>query len=315
MVRVLFILFLITSSLALLAQSSEGKTTKEDYILLYKEIAITEMNLYHIPASITLSQGILESASGNSTLARKANNHFGIKCHKGWTGPTFHMDDDAENECFRKYNDPFESFKDHSIFLSTRDRYAFLFELDITDYKGWAKGLKKAGYATNPKYPELLIKIIEDYELHKYDKLYNKPVLASNKNEFSNTRSNKSKDDFKAIAIGAANREIYENNGVKFIYAKKGDTFWTIAQDLNIYTWQIYRYNDLKKNQQIEEGQKLYLERKKNKGPVSYHTVSAGESLYDISQKYGVKLSKICKYNSLRKDANLFPAQRIKLTK
>lgn len=315
MVRILFILFLIISSLALVAQSSTGKFTKEDYILHYKDVAITEMNLYHIPASITLSQGILESASGNSNLARKANNHFGIKCHKGWTGPTFHMDDDAENECFRKYNDPYESFKDHSIFLSTRDRYAFLFELKITDYKGWANGLKKAGYATNPKYPELLIKIIEDYELYKYDKLYNKPVLASNKNEFSNQKGNKNGDDFKAIAIGAANREIFENNGVKFIYAKSGDTFWSIAQDLNIYTWQVYRYNDLKKNQQIREGQKLYLERKKNKGPVSYHTASAGESLHDISQQYGVKLNKICKYNSLRKDANLFPAQRIKLTK
>ncbi|MEZ5082792.1 MAG: LysM peptidoglycan-binding domain-containing protein [Bacteroidales bacterium] len=178
------------------------------------------------------------------------------------------------------------------------------------------KRIKKAGYATNPKYPQLLIKIIEDYELHKYDKLYNKPMLASNENisSFKSKKTN-SKDDFNPILIGAANREIFETNGVKFIYAKNGDTFWGIARDFNIYTWQVFRYNDLKKKHQITEGQKLYLERKKNNASTDYHTVNAGESLYDISQKYGVKLNKICKYNTLKKDANLFPGQRIKLAK
>ncbi|MEZ5082793.1 MAG: glucosaminidase domain-containing protein [Bacteroidales bacterium] len=141
MVRVSFILFafILVPASVVLSQNVQ----KEDYILLYKDIAVKEMNQYHIPASITLAQGILESASGNSTLARKANNHFGIKCHKGWTGPSMRMDDDEANECFRKYSDPYESFNDHSVFLSTRDRYAFLFDLEITDYKGWANGLKK----------------------------------------------------------------------------------------------------------------------------------------------------------------------------
>ena len=148
---------------------AQHKISVEDYILNYKDVAIDKMRVYGIPASITLAQGILESGSGNSELARKANNHFGIKCHKDWKGKTFHMDDDAKNECFRKYKSPDESYRDHSLFLTTRDRYADLFELDITDYRGWARGLKKAGYATNPKYPQLLIKIIEENRLYEFD--------------------------------------------------------------------------------------------------------------------------------------------------
>ncbi|MCD4664509.1 MAG: glucosaminidase domain-containing protein [Bacteroidales bacterium] len=317
MAKLLLIIPVLFISVTAIGQLPGRKVTREEYIQMYKGIAIEEMNVYHIPASITLAQGILESASGNSTLARKANNHFGIKCHKGWNGPSYHMDDDAKNECFRKYSDPQESFKDHSIFLSSRDRYTFLFDLDLTDYKAWAKGLKKAGYATNPKYPQLLIKIIEDYQLHQFDLLYNRSSLAIRNPEGTNQKSdfNNSGEDFKPISLGAANRELYENNGVKFIYARKGDTFYEIAQDFNIYTWQVYSYNDLKKNHKITEGQMLYLEKKKNKSPKSYHTVNPGETLYDISQKYGVKIKKLSKYNHLKADAKLFPAQRIKLSK
>lgn len=294
------------------AQPSNQKLSKEDYIEAYKDIAIEEMNTFSIPASITLAQGILESASGNSTLARKAHNHFGIKCHKGWNGKTFHMDDDAENECFRKYNKPFDSFKDHSIFLSSRDRYAFLFDLDITDYKAWAEGLKKAGYATNPKYPQLLIKLIEDYRLYEYDKFYSPANYAYHENKTTKITKPEG-DDFKPITLSTGNRQVYENNGIKFIYARRNDTFYSIAQDFNIYTWQVFKYNDLKKKDKVVEGQMLYLEKKKSKGKQANHRVQVGETLYEISQNYGIQLKKLCKYNNLDKNARLFPDQLLKL--
>jgi LysM repeat protein len=296
------------------AQKSSGKLTRGEYIQLYKDIAIEEMNAYHIPASITLAQGILESGNGNSTLARKANNHFGIKCHKGWNGKTYHMDDDEKNECFRKYPDPHESFKDHSIFLSTRNRYAFLFNLEINDYKGWAHGLKQAGYATNPNYPRLLIKLIEENQLYQYDEYYQRQSLAAISKYPRNIKPD-SREDFNAITIGADNREVYENNGIKFIRAREGDSFYQIAQDFSIYTWQVYKYNDLKKKSTISEGQVLYLEKKKNKGPKAMHIVEPGETLHDISQAYGVKLKKLCKYNTLDKDARLYPNQEVRLRK
>lgn len=227
------------------------------------------------------------------------------------------MDDDEEDECFRKYKNPYESFKDHSIFLSTRGRYAFLFELEITDYEGWARGLKKAGYATNPKYPQLLIKIIEDYDLQQFDLQYNKKVASRYKpkveKEVSTRYVKADAEDFKAITIGAANREIYINNDVKFIFAKKGDTFSTIASDFNIYSWQVYSYNDMSKKDQIEEGQMIYLEAKKKKGDKPFHIVQPGEDLADISQLYAVKLKKLCKYNTLDERAVLFPNQKIHL--
>lgn len=140
-----------------------------EYIELYKDIALREMEKYRIPASITLAQGLLESSNGNSTLARIAKNHFGIKCPGGWTGESVFQDDDAKNECFRAYDSAEESFRDHSDFLSTKKRYAFLFDLDINDYVSWANGLKKAGYATNPQYPDLLISLINRYQLYQYD--------------------------------------------------------------------------------------------------------------------------------------------------
>ena len=151
--------------------SQAAKNSTQDYIEQWKITAIEQMNEHQIPASITLAQGILESANGNSPLAKKANNHFGIKCHKSWDGGTFFQDDDLKNECFRSYDNAAQSYDDHSAFLTGRSRYAKLFDLKITDYKGWAKGLKSAGYATNPKYAHLLIDIIEKFDLDKYDKM------------------------------------------------------------------------------------------------------------------------------------------------
>ena len=150
-------------------QNSQSDINILKYIDQYKDIAIKEMKIYGIPASITLAQGILESGAGQSELARKANNHFGIKCHKEWTGPSYYMDDDVPHECFRVYDDPRDSYRDHSEFLKNRDRYKFLFEMPVTDYTSWAQGLKRAGYATNPNYPDLLIRMIERFGLDKYD--------------------------------------------------------------------------------------------------------------------------------------------------
>jgi LysM repeat protein len=303
-----------SGNIPLLAQPPGERISKKEYIDRYKEIAIREMNAFHIPASITLAQGILESAHGNSRLAKIANNHFGIKCHKGWSGGTFYMDDDAKNECFRKYKNPETSYKDHSKFLSTRDRYAFLFNLKISDYKSWANGLKKAGYATNPKYPQLLIKIIEEHKLYEYDKFYGKKYTSSTNNG-NNRGSNTSfsKKEYEEVANTKNDRRVFLNNGIKFIYTRKGDTFYKIARDFNIYKYQIYKYNDLKRKDILAEGQMLYLESKKNKCNKSVHTVRPGETLFDISQEYGIRLKKLAKYNNLKKDARLYPDQKIKL--
>jgi len=164
MKKCLLILFLFSCFLAV----SQSKT--EAYIEKYSQIAVDEMNMYNIPASITLAQGILESGNGESRLAVDGKNHFGIKCHSNWNGKTIIEDDDEKGECFRKYNRVSDSYRDHSLFLNERGRYAFLFEYNKTDYKKWAKGLKKAGYATNPKYPTLLINLIEKYDLSRFDK-------------------------------------------------------------------------------------------------------------------------------------------------
>jgi hypothetical protein len=303
--------------LAVQGQVPERKITREEYIEMYKEAAIEEMNAFGIPASIKLAQAILESGSGNSNLALKANNHFGIKCHKGWNGLSYHMDDDEKNECFRKYNNSMDSYKDHSIFLTTRDRYAPLFQLDVKDYKAWAHGLKNAGYATNPKYPDLLIGIIENSRLYEFDKYYQQSYAEIKKKEMEEAASRRKttgkNEDFRPVSIGPSGRQVFENNGVKFIYANQGDSFNQIALDFNIYTHQVFRNNDLKKKDKIDEGQMIYLERKKKRHKTSVHLVIPGDNLHSISQDYAIRLKNLARYNNLATDAQLFPGQKIKL--
>lgn len=316
-IKVLFAVCSIFTITETAAQLPERKLTKEEYIDLYKDAAIEQMNLFSIPACITLAQGLLESGSGNSLLATEANNHFGIKCHKEWNGPTYHMDDDTENECFRKYENALESYKDHSLFLTTRPRYAFLFDLDIEDYKSWAHGLKTAGYATNPSYADLLIKNIEEFELYKYDKNYvSKPkpdIKSLSDKEINGKHHFEEEAYFDEITLGEYSRKVFKNNGVSFIYTKKGDTFQSISADLDIPVWQLRSFNDLGKKDELTEGQAIYIQAKKTRGKTAIHTVIPGETLYDISQQHAVKLKKICKYNTLNKDAQLFPDQKIKL--
>lgn len=287
------------------------KNSSAKYIRKYKGLAIEEMKKFKIPASITMAQGILESGNGNSTLARKAKNHFGIKCHKDWKGKSMKWDDDARNECFRKYNSVNESFRDHSEFLSDRDRYASLFKLKITNYKGWAKGLQKAGYATNKSYAKLLIKIIEENNLQRLDD--KKLVAESGTQYFDPDFIQPSESAFEAIDISGAKRQIFTNNKTRFIFAKEGDNFNKIAKDLDIYAWQVYKYNELHKKDKLVAGQMIYIQAKKRKSASKTHIVKPNETLYSISQLYGIKLKNLCKKNKLDKGSFLYEGQSLKL--
>ena len=258
--RKLYLLFLLLP-LASMAQ----RITPEDYIETYKDIAMQEMREHKIPASITLAQGLLESGAGNSALAREAKNHFGIKCHKGWEGDTYIMDDDEKNECFRKYDNAEASFRDHSEFLCGRSRYAALFELEITDYEGWAKGLKAAGYATNPKYAQLLIDRIKLYDLTKYDQIALGervddnllPDIAPEDELLELAYSPSDRSAFELVDMTEGKRFIYENNKVRFIFAKEGETPEQAEQRLEQAARTIAQ--DRRNVQQIVD--KLYVEK------------------------------------------------------
>ncbi|MGV3596756.1 MAG: LysM peptidoglycan-binding domain-containing protein [Bacteroidota bacterium] len=265
------------------------KMTVQEYIDTYKELAVGEMERARIPASITLAQGILESANGNSRLATEGNNHFGIKCKKNWTGNTIYADDDELHECFRAYATAKESYVDHSTFLIENARYAFLFDLEITDYKGWAKGLKQAGYATNPQYAEILIGLIERHELHKLDK--NEPLPKKN-DEI------KPKPDPIVQTAG----ELFRFNGIPATKVMEGQTAISIAQVYGLLPRQFYRYNDMKEGSDVVPGSIVYLKPKHRKGTEAYHTVKTGETMYSISQLYGVKLKYLYSFNRMKED-------------
>ncbi len=262
--------------------------TREEYILTYADLAMKEMARVGIPASITLAQGCLESNNGNSTLAVKANNHFGIKCHE-WDGKTIYHDDDRRHECFRAYPSPYESYRDHSIFLTTSTRYASLFELNPHDYRGWARGLKKAGYATSNTYSRLLIKIIEENELYRYDIL----VLEGGLGDGIDTTSHLTEHGY------STSREILLNNRIEYILTVSGDTPESLRQELGLYSNEIYRYNNLFKGAKLEPGQIIYLQPKRRKAARGneIHRVEEGQTMYDISQIYGVKLKQLYRMN------------------
>jgi LysM repeat protein len=282
------------------AQPNETRITREEYIETYKDLAIKEMLEFKIPASIKLAQAILESGDGNSPLAKYAKNHFGIKCHKDWNGPTFYQDDDKKNECFRKYHDVEESYRDHSLFLKERKWYAELFELKLTDYKGWAYGLKKAGYATHPKYAELLIEIIEKNELYRFDKLDEIPKSLKANNNFNKKPQSK-------------NYQFSTKNNIRYVVAQKGDTYYKIARRYNMGLWQIYKYNDLERTDVCKEGDIIYLQPKRRKGDVATHTILKGETMKSISQMHGIKLKRLYKLNKLPHDYQPIPGQVLKL--
>ena len=277
-IQALLLAFLVFGGLVLQAQSRNKQY--EDYIKEYREVAVEEMRRYHIPASITLAQGLLESGAGQGTLARKSNNHFGIKCGGDWRGKTVKHDDDARNECFRVYKNAKESYRDHSKFLAGRSRYAALFKLNITDYKGWAHGLKKAGYATNPRYAYQLIDIIERYDLYKYDKKGGLKWMKENPNP----------------------HQPYLANGLVYVIARDGDTWKNLSKELDISQRKLRKYNDLYKGYELQDGDIIYLEKKNRKAQKGYivHVLRAGESMYSVSQKYGIRLKRLYKMNKMR---------------
>ena len=277
----LYIFFVITN-----CAYTQKVMTPEEYINSFKDDAIKEMYLHKVPACITLAQGMLESGNGNSLLSRKANNHFGIKCHKEWGGETYIMDDDSANECFRKYEDVLDSYSDHSLFLFSRSRYAPLFELPMNDYKGWCYGLKTAGYATDPKYPERLIEIIEKYKLQDLNTVENTPQ------QYLTSPTNLKSD----LTL----REVYRFNHIRFVIAKDNDSFYKIAHDFNLELEQILEYNDLSKSDKLYYGQKIFIEKKRRKALEPYHVVQKNETLKSISQLHGIRLGSLCKKNHLK---------------
>ncbi|MBX7180896.1 MAG: glucosaminidase domain-containing protein [Bacteroidia bacterium] len=304
-----FFLFILLHCIGVTAFSQQT-ITEQEYINTYKSIAVREMLQYGIPASITLAQGMLESGNGNSKLAREAKNHFGIKCHGEWEGPTYHQDDDAKNECFRKYKQAEESYEDHSQFLKTRERYASLFKLDRKNYKAWAKGLKDAGYATNPKYPELLIRIIEQWSLHELDLLDQIPNTPDQTPILSDTPA-KTKNEKASIA----SRQVYIINNIKAIKVKSGDTYEAITQEFGMGNWEIPRYNEFPKEKKPIEGEIIYLQPKRRKSNVGCHSVLSGETIWDIAQHYGIKTKFLLKWNQLDTRQPLQAGQKIKLKK
>jgi LysM repeat protein len=291
------------------------------YIDKYARMAVSEMKRTGIPASITLAQGMLESDFGRSSLTTQGNNHFGIKCHNDWTGGKIYHDDETRNECFRRYKNAEESFRDHSDYLMNTPRYKTLFSLSSKDYKGWAHGLKKAGYATNPQYASMLIDNIEKYGLYDYDSgNIRKPERATTRVEVSEkpiqsagTSDNASSSG--GIVLNAGQGRVKEVNRAQYIIVRDGDTYESLAEEFQLLKWEISKYNELTTDAPLKPGQIIFLQPKRNKADVGFdsHIVREGDTMYLISQQYGIKLDALYEMNLM--DAGTEPAigKKIKL--
>ncbi|MDQ6813753.1 MAG: glucosaminidase domain-containing protein [Bacteroidota bacterium] len=322
-------------SAILLLSSAFGQSDKiriQAYVNSYKELAISEMLRTGVPASITLAQGILETAGGQSDLAAVANNHFGIKCKSEWTGETMYHDDDIKNECFRKYFSAEDSYKDHSDFLRTRPMYAFLFKLDPTDYEGWAKGLKRAGYATNPAYAQQLIRLVVENDLQSYtlmamqkketgDELFatgslvQKQIVDADDNELKNEpvfvlkTNGKDKIADSRYPLNA----VFNINEAKVVYAESGTSLLALANNYNVGLKKLIEFNELEATDIITSNQLIFLQRKGKKGTKDIHIVEQNESLHDIAQKEGIQLSAMLEYNGLQKGMQPAAGEKIYL--
>lgn len=293
--------FIILSVLVFLSTTSAYSQAKrykiyEEYIETYKGIAVDHMRKYKIPASITLAQGLLESGAGKSALTKNSNNHFGIKCHNDWTGGKVYQADDTPNDCFRKYKRAEDSFEDHSRFLADKPRYKSLFALEITDYRGWAKGLQQAGYATDKAYANKLIKLIEDYELYQHDKRgFSKEKIREI--EETQVRSK----EYRHIP--------YKTHNLVYVIAEAGDTYEGIAGEFDFKPKDLYKYNEVPEGFPLKAGDLVYFEKKKSKADKPYyeHEVQVGESMYSISQLYGIKVKNLYKMN--KKDFEYVPTE------
>lgn len=315
------LVFLLLISSSLLAQDP---FVVQEYISTYKNLAIAEMQRTGVPTAIKLAQGIHETNAGQSALVIKSNNHFGIKCKSNWTGPSVLHDDDAKGECFRKYNTAVDSYLDHSNFLSNNQRYAFLFNLDPTDYEGWANGLKKAGYATNPKYAQILIRLIKEYNLQDYTliamgkKIPEPEILVSAsviKNNGENNAaimvSNQSKEINQLVVNKTYPSGEFSINETKVIYAAKGTSFLSLALKYNIPLSRIFEFNDMKKQEEVDEDQLIFLQRKRKTGNNEFHIVAKGETLHYIAQTQAIRLQSLMEYNSLSENIQPAPGEKL----
>lgn len=297
MIKKQYVIALLMMPLVLFAQ----KATRESYVVKYYKMAIREMNLYKIPASITLAQGIIETNNGTSRLAVEGNNHFGIKCQKVWTGPTMTHDDDAKGECFRVYTSADESYRDHSLFLTTRERYKRLFSYDIKDYKSWAYGLKEAGYATNPSYPQMLIKHIEELKLYEYDFFGTSEGDLDTVKKDTTSKTKTPKDSIKTTLEGAT-KAVLDPNAKTYLSRVVVDDNFSIEQvaaEKGFTRRELMIFNECEGEQNLTKGQNFFLQRKEIKSHIAVHEAKFGESIYDISQIYGVKQESIRKFNKL----------------
>ncbi|MBP5504968.1 MAG: glucosaminidase domain-containing protein [Bacteroidales bacterium] len=311
------------------ALALQGDDMREKYIRQWRDVAMEQMAASGVPASITLAQGCLESANGTSRLAVEANNHFGIKC-RNWSGPVVHHDDDIKNDCFRRYESAEQSFSDHSDFLRYNDRYSFLFDLEPGDYRGWARGLKKAGYATDPSYAEKLIKIIEDYKLYQYDlagdsdsdekgELVAEPALPPSPSTLERPREVERPLNFRPNSLGKVyiDYKFYEKHGVLYIIATGTETYASLAREFNLFKRELLRYNEEKKDHTIPAGTVVYLEPKRTQSSkdLAKHVVEEGETMKSMSQRFAVKMKYLYKYNNMRSGREPEPGTIINLRK
>lgn len=293
------------------AQSQRLSDKYINYIKKYHPLAQQQQKMHGIPASITLAQGLLESQCGESRLAKVGNNHFGIKCN-GWTGDTILKDDDKINDCFRRYSRAEDSFSDHSAFLK-RKRYAPLFNLKKDDYAAWARTLKKCGYATDPAYPDKLIRLIETYQLYKYDK-NETPLFADNsksKNKVDTKYTDENitiNDEQLATEIGNAH-VIRRRWGIYYVVAHEGDTFASLAKELNVKEKNLAKFNDLHKDDAIAPGETIWIEQKEKEAAMgnNQYTAKQGDTLHSISQYYGIRLKNLAKMNKLKENSIITP--------
>ncbi len=326
--RALVLTFVALTFWSVAVSQSRVKYTTEEYIARWNKTAVEHQEKYGIPASITLAQGILESNSGNGRLAVEANNHFGIKCKKSWTGMTISHDDDAVGECFRKYHSAEESFEDHANYIDTQPRYDSLFRHSETDYVAWARGLKAAGYAPDPQYAEKLIRIIEENKLYRYDRgeqELDQRVAEVEQVESQIETEKPAMPVTEAEVVDIDNYTVTVNphrgyavqavNGVEYVDPKAGDSYAKIAALFDLPIKKIYKFNDVAEGATLGEGERVFLQRKQKQyvGSDLYHTASEGETLRAVSQRYGIRLAKLATLNRLPSDATLHEGQHVKL--
>lgn len=291
---------------------AQSSSVVREYVQQYKQIAMEEMKRTGVPAAITLAQGIHETSAGQSDLVIKSNNHFGIKCKAEWTGPSVSHDDDARGECFRKYESPEDSYRDHSDFLAKRPNYASLFNLDPTDFEAWAWGLKKAGYATNPKYPQILIKLIRDYDLQDYTLIAMGLKTDESPNDERWVKNPEIKTDAKKTTYPTG---VFKINSTRAVFVSKGVSFLSIANEHNVPLRRLFEFNEMNDQEVAANDMLLFIQRKRKTGANEFHAVANGESLYEIAQAEGIRLESLLSYNFLKADMQPLAGETLYLQK